>query len=86
MIEKIHEYVSVGLWSDPEKKAVYPKVLIWKGKSFGITKLGLHHTYQEGKTLYHVFSVVAANSFFRLVLNTQNLLWTLEEVADGYTN
>lgn len=86
MIEKIHEYVSVGLWSDHAKRTVYPKVLIWKGKTLSVTQLGLHHTYREGKTLYHVFSVVAANGFFRLVLNTENLVWTLEEVADGFTN
>lgn len=61
----------------------YPKVVIWKSRDYKITKLGLHHKYHDGKTLYHIFSVVSDTLFLRLKLDTSNLLWTLEQIADN---
>jgi hypothetical protein len=62
---------------------VSPRKLIWNGREYLITSTGLHHTFREGRTLFHVFSVTANNIFFRLVLNTDNLFWQLDEVSDG---
>jgi hypothetical protein len=47
-----------------------------------VEKLGLHHAYREGKTLYHIFSVTTATLFMRLKLDTDNLGWLLEEIED----
>lgn len=77
MLERLSDRVEVGSWGN------VPKVLIWKGRTYRLVKVGLHHTYHKGKTLFHVFSVVSENLFFRLVLNSESLNWTLEEVADG---
>jgi len=60
-----------------------PISLTWFGRTYPIIKLGLHHTYREGLTRHHIFSVVGGNLFFRLNLNTDTLSWTLEEVSDG---
>lgn len=60
--------------------------LEYAGHIHKIEKLGLHHTYRAGRTLYHVFSVASNNLFFRLVLDTDNLLWKLTEVSDGESN
>jgi hypothetical protein len=60
--------------------------LEYAGREYKIEKLGLHHTYRFGRTLYHVFSVTGGGLFFRLVLNTDNLLWRLTEVSDGESN
>jgi len=79
-IQKIHEEVSVSFVFDSREKRVYPKSVLWKNKHYLITKIGLHHKYKEGKTLYHVFSVTTQTCFFRLLFNTDNLHWTLEEV------
>ncbi len=75
MLLKPSESVEVGMSNAP-------KWVRWKARVYKIKKIGLHHTYRKGLTLYHVFSVVTDTLFMRLVLNTDNLLWKLEEVAD----
>lgn len=83
MVEKVSTPVSVLLFFDHTKGLAYPKWVIWNKRSYPITKVGLHHFYREGRTLYHVFSVVSKGIFFRLVLNSENLHWRLEEISDG---
>jgi len=83
MIEKISASVSVSLSFDSATRKVFPKWLIWNGRLYPIAKIGLHHTYRQGRTLFHVFSVASKTLFFRITLNTDNLHWRLEEIADG---
>jgi hypothetical protein len=83
MMEKIAIPVSVGLVFDHTLRMVVPKWLKWNGRVHPITKVGLHHTFREGRVLYHVFSVASPTLFFRLVLNSETLGWRLEEVSDG---
>ena len=73
----IDEKVTVGMVND------IPKYVIWKGRSHNITQVGLHHLYREGKTLYHIFSVVAGTMFMRLKLDSDNLSWKLEEISEN---
>lgn len=75
-MHKISEKVVVGMKEIP----VWVK---WKNRIYDIKKIGLHHTYYEGKTLHHIFSVITDTLFMRLNLNTKNLLWTLEEVSEN---
>ncbi|OGM02881.1 hypothetical protein A2115_00115 [Candidatus Woesebacteria bacterium GWA1_41_8] len=83
MIEKVSVPVSVSLTFDSTKRSVFPKWLVWNGRTYPILKVGLHHTFRQGRTLFHVFSVVSKTLFFRLVFNTDNLHWRLEEISDG---
>lgn len=83
MFENISVPVSVNLVFDSSKRTVVPKTIVWNGRIYKITKLGLHHTYRSGRTLFHVFSVVSDDLFFRLVLNTETLHWRLEGLSDG---
>jgi len=83
MLEKISIPITVSTTFDSVKRKVMPKSLVWNGRLYPITKVGLHHTFREGRTLFHVFSVVTPTLFFRLVLNTENLHWRLEEISDG---
>lgn len=77
MHQTISEYVSVVF----DK---VPRSVVWRNRDYEIKKVGLHHKYTRGKILYHVFSVATDTTFFRLVLNTNNLLWKLEEVSSGF--
>lgn len=86
MIQKISSPVSVTLAYDHKKRRVFPKVVVWDGKIYRIDKIGLHHTFRTGTTLYHVFSVESPELFFRLVLDTDTLHWVLEEISDGESN
>ena len=83
MIEKLSLPVSVGITFDHTKRKVIPKWVLWEGKLYPVEKMGLHHTFRQGRTLYHVFSVASKTLFFRLVLNTDTLAWRLEEISDG---
>ena len=74
---KINETVTVGIVGS------VPKYIIWKGRNHTIIKIGLHHHYREGSTLYHIFSVATGTLFLRLKLNTDNLKWTLEEIQEN---
>ncbi len=76
MIQRISEPVDVIFHKSPTS-------LTWSGRTYPVLKIGLRHTYREGLTRHHIFSVVSHNLFFRLNLNADNLSWTLEEISDG---
>ncbi len=86
MIQKVSAPVSVMFIFNHRKRTIYPSRVLWDSKVYEVTKIGLHHTYREGRTLYHVFSVETETLSFRLVLDTDTLFWKLEEISDGYTN
>jgi len=86
MIQKISAPISVQLVYDHRQHRVSPRKLLWDGREYTVSKVGLHHTCREGRTLYHIYSVSTDHLFFRLKLNTDTLFWTLEEIADGLSN
>ncbi len=75
--QRISEQVGVVFTSTPY-------LVKWRNRNYKITKIGLYHKYRRGITLYHVFSVISSNLFMRLVLNSDDLKWTLEEISDGF--
>lgn len=60
----------------------YPRLITWKNRDYKVTKVGFHHKYKQGKTLFHIFSVVSGTIFLRLKLNTNNLKWKLDGIND----
>jgi hypothetical protein len=83
MIQKIDAPVSLIFSFNHRLRTVSPRKILWNGREYFITKVGLHHTFREGQTLHHIFSVSSDALYFRLDLNTDNLFWTLEEISDG---
>ena len=84
MAESIHEKVSViSVFSATTNKYV-PYRLKWRGRVYKVTEVTLHNTHQDGRTLYHFFSVIAGNLYVRLKLNAKTLQWFLDEVSDVY--
>ena len=83
MIQRISEPVSVIAGYNADARSVRPLSLKWGHHEYSVSQVGLRHTYRDGITRHHVFSVVGGNLFFRLNLNADNLSWTLEEVSDG---
>lgn len=80
---KINAPVSVISSFNHRLRKVEPRKILWKGREYLVNTTGLHHTFREGRTLYHIFSVVAEGTFFRLRLNTENLFWSLDEIDNG---
>ena len=83
MRQSLSEPISVELITDHRERTVFPRRLLWRNRTYRVKKVGLHHAFYQGKVRLHVFSVVANGLFFRLVLNTENLSWKVEDVADG---
>jgi len=73
-MQTISEKVSVSLVDN------IPTSMSWRNRDYKITKVGLHHTYLEGKMLVHIFSVLAGDLFLKLKLNTKHLTWNLIEI------
>jgi len=86
MIQKISVPISVALVYNHKKREVKPVKVVWENRSYMITRIGLHHTVRQGRTLFHIFSVESKELFFRLVFNTDSLSWMVEEIADGESN
>jgi len=59
MIQKISEPVSVITSYNATTKAVRPVSLEWSRRVYPVLQVGLRHTYRDGATRHHVFSVVA---------------------------
>lgn len=83
MIQKIKAPISVITAFNHKKLVTWPVIIKWESKDYKVKKVGLHHTYKRGNTLYHIYSVTCENIFFKIILNTTNLQWELEEVSDG---
>ncbi len=86
MIQKLTVPVSVTTLFDHRTRTTAPRKVLFEGKEYSIKTVDYHHTFRDGRILFHVFSVASEALFFRLVLNTETLSWTLEEVADGESN
>ncbi len=75
----INEPVSVTMMYNHHQHKTMPIELMWRNQHYPITKVGLHHTYHEGQTLKHIFSVTSKDIFFELSFDTQDLTWRLEK-------
>ena len=74
MQQEINEKVKVGM-SDS------PKWVKWKNRIHQIEKVGLHHTFREGRVLYHIFSVTTNTLAMKLRFDTETLGWRLMEIS-----
>jgi hypothetical protein len=86
MLQQVKVPVSVILKFDHKHRKTFPVRITWEGKDYPVVKIGLHHTYRQGRTLYHVFSIAGPTLYFKIVLNTDTLAWMLEEISDNEVN
>jgi hypothetical protein len=63
-----------------KKNKAVPAVLRWGNKDYKIEKVNMVHQIWEGETLLHSFAVSDGSNFFKLLFNTKNLQWKLEQV------
>ncbi len=76
MAELIKESIYIG--TNKARKMMMPEYMIWRGRTYQFTDIGLHHTTYEGDVLIHIFSMSTSGACFRIFFNTKTLLWTLE--------
>ena len=60
-----------------------PYKMQWQGRDYIMTKLAYHHKARTGRTIMHVFHVSDGKNDYRLLFDSDNLSWTLEEVVYG---
>lgn len=82
MNTKLNQPISVSFTFNSGSKNVEPRALVWNNRLYAVSKVGFHHKFRKGRTLYHVFSVISKNMYLRLVLDTETLHWKLEEISD----
>jgi hypothetical protein len=86
MIQKVSLPVSVIASYNHKTRSLTPRKVLFEGREHLIVHVGYHHTFRDGRSLYHVFSVASETLFFKLVFNTETLGWMLEEISDGESN
>jgi len=59
---------------------VRPFKIRWNGREYAITKVGYVSRIQEGKTIYHAFSVTDGTGFFELLFNSDELSWLVGRI------
>jgi len=86
MTQKLKLPISVISSFDHRNRRAVPVKILFEGRERLVSQIGFHHTFRDGRVLYHVYSVSAGTLFFRLVLDTETLAWNLEEISDGESN
>ncbi len=80
MVQSLDEPVAVSVKFD---HPLVIKNISWRQHLYVIQKLGFHHSFYRGRTLYHVFSLISETLFFRLIFDTETLTFRLTEISDG---
>jgi len=78
MAELIKE--SVFIATSKTSRKLLPECMIWRGRTYQFTSVGLRHATYDGDVLIHVFTMTTESACFRISLNSKTLLWTLESV------
>ena len=60
-------------------KEIFPALLKWRKKVYKIKKLNLVFEGRCGKDRVYYFSVSDETNYFKLVFNTRDLSWNIEE-------
>jgi hypothetical protein len=77
----LHEAVGVLAGYSQKQKIFRPLILTWNGIDYSLGKIDFYHKTKQGVTTLHHFSLSTKDEsvYFKLVLNGNNLSWTLEE-------
>lgn len=81
MREGLHEPVSVLSIYSKQHNIFKPAILTWDGIDYRLGKVDFYHKTKKGATTLHHFSMADkdASIYVKLVFDSSNLHWTLEE-------
>ena len=81
MREGLHEPVSVLSIYSKQHSIFKPAILSWNGLDYRLGKVDFYHKTKKGSTVLHHFSMTDKDKslYVKLVFNSNNLRWTLEE-------
>lgn len=78
MLNKINEQVEVIAFFG--KNRTIPYIVRWGNRQFKIQKITLFHQVWEGNTKLFYFSALCETAQLKLLFNTAELKWSLEEI------
>lgn len=84
MMKAVHNQVSIIASYNASTGQVAPRRMRWHNRDYSITSVSSHYPVRRGRRLYHYFAAHAGGFAFTLVLDTESLRWTLEEMEDGW--
>ena len=82
IINKRVKVLAVYSSLDNDQPNCFPKRMIYSGKEYNFTELGLKHPTQKGKRMIHVFDMTDGLADYRLEFDAEGLTWTLVSVSD----
>lgn len=65
---------------DHRARTVLIRQVTYDGRSYTCRRISYHFTERKGRTLMHVYCVEADGAFLKVVLDTDSLHWTLQEI------
>lgn len=85
LINKRVKVLAVYSGLDSNEPSCLPKRMIYRGKQYSFTELGLKHPTLKGKRMIHVFDMTDGLADYRLEFDAEGLTWTLIYISDtGY--
>lgn len=60
-----------------------PKRMLYGGREYNFTELGLKHPTAKGKRMIHVFDMTDGLADFRLEFDAEELTWILIYISDS---
>ena len=60
-----------------------PKRMLYKGREYNFSELGLKHPTAKGKRMIHVFDMSDGMADYRLEFDAEELTWTLMYILDS---
>jgi len=75
----------LAIYSDQERgvPVCIPKRMVYKGKEYNFSELGLKHPTAKGKRMVHVFDMTDGSADYRLEFDAEELTWTLMYILDS---
>lgn len=79
----VNELVSVHLLIDQERRSVLPARVKWRGRTYSLVELGMHHSERRGTRKVHIFTFNVGTLDMRIEIDGESFAATLIAVSDG---
>jgi DNA-binding helix-hairpin-helix protein with protein kinase domain len=83
LINKRVKMLAVYSDKDNNLPVCMPKRMLYGGKEYTFTELGLKHPTTKGKRMIHVFDMTDGQADYRLEFDAEGLTWTLMYILDA---
>lgn len=76
------EKISVIFYFNHLKNQFFINKIFFRGRSYLIKKITYHQKLYQGKILFHIFYLTDNERDFKVIFNSENLNWYLENFYD----